>query len=250
MAGRTLVQQGEVWLDGRLLRYRVRRIPRRRHVHLQVGDDAVIEVRAPYRFSDEAARSAIHANAAWLNGALARAAQRRSERPALVDGAVLPFLDEQLELRLRDPMGTSPVSGRRAAGRAWRQACRLHVWCPDDNEQVLRSLLCDWYRRQARDHLEVRLRLLAPRLSVQPSSISIRAQKTRWGSCSSRGVISLNWRLMLVPGHLADYVLVHELCHLRHLDHSPAFWSLVASVLPEHRRLRAELRDIQGRLPL
>ena len=126
----------------------------------------------------------------------------------------------------------------------------MHVWSPDDNEQVLRSLLCDWYRRQARDHRELRLRLLAPRLSVQPSSISIRAQKTRWGSCSSRGVISLNWRLMLVPGHLADYVLVHELCHLRHLDHSPAFWSLVASVLPEHRRLRAELRDIQGRLPL
>ena len=80
--------------------------------------------------------------------------------------------------------------------------------------------------------------------------VTIRQQKTRWGSCSSQGTICLNWRLLLLPSDLCDYVLVHELCHLRHLDHSAKFWSLVESVFPDYEERERRLESLQGTLAL
>jgi predicted metal-dependent hydrolase len=74
------------------------------------------------------------------------------------------------------------------------------------------------------------------------SRITIRDQKTRWGSCSSKGTLSFNWRLMLAPPAILDYVVVHELCHLRHMDHSPAFWQAVGEVFPDYASARKWLR--------
>ena len=74
------------------------------------------------------------------------------------------------------------------------------------------------------------------------SRITIRDQKTRWGSCSSKGTLSFNWRLMLAPPAILDYVVVHELCHLRHMDHSPAFWQAVGEVFPDYAFARKWLR--------
>ena len=87
-------------------------------------------------------------------------------------------------------------------------------------------------------------------VGVRPQRVTIRGQRTRWGSCSTHGTISLNWRLLQVPGELVDYVLVHELCHLRHMDHSPRFWALVAETVPDHARRRARLDALQGTLPV
>jgi predicted metal-dependent hydrolase len=115
---------------------------------------------------------------------------------------------------------------------------------------ALRGLLEAWFRQQAVDRLPERLHELARRLDVAPAQVQIRAQKSRWGSCSSAGYISLNWRLVLLPLELADYVLVHELCHLKHLDHSRDFWSLVASLIPDHRRRRERIAQLQPRLAL
>lgn len=241
---RMQVRQGELEVDGRRLSYRLRCTARRRHVHLLVADDGVVEVRAPWRYPVVAAESVIREHRDWLDDALGRATARRSARPDLVTGSRLPLLDEQLELRVR-------VGGAaHSRDRVWRQACRLHVWLACEEQAVVEQLIRDWYRREARRQLGVRLAELAPRIGVQPSGLSIRAQRTRWGSCSSRGTISLNWRLLLVPGRLADYVLVHELCHLRHMDHSPAFWGLVETVMPDHASRRAELRACQATLAL
>lgn len=85
---------------------------------------------------------------------------------------------------------------------------------------------------------------------MRPRRVSIRDQRLQWGSCSSAGAINLNWRLMLTPGELADYVIVHELCHLRHLDHSARFWALVSEVIPDHQRRRRDLDALQDCLPL
>ncbi len=73
-------------------------------------------------------------------------------------------------------------------------------------------------------------------------SVSIRDQRTRWGSCSSKGALNFNYRVALVPGHLADYVVAHELCHLREMNHSKRFWDLVAQTVPGHQQARKELR--------
>ena len=88
----------------------------------------------------------------------------------------------------------------------------------------------------------------AERLGLRVGAVSVRDQRTRWGSCGRNGRICLNWRLLLMPDWVRDYVLVHELMHLKRLDHSPRFWALVADAHPAHREARAWLREHGPRL--
>jgi predicted metal-dependent hydrolase len=105
-----------------------------------------------------------------------------------------------------------------------------------------RRAMHEWYRRTSRERLHARVAARAAEMRLFPRGISIRGQRTRWGSCSERGEISLNWKLLAAPVEVMDYVVVHELAHLRHLDHSPRFWDLVAGHHPGHKSARAWLR--------
>lgn len=97
-------------------------------------------------------------------------------------------------------------------------------------------------RAQARARFAERIAHFAPQLGVQPGGLRVSSARTRWGSASTRGTISLNWRLLCLPDELLDYVVVHELAHLREMHHGPAFWALVATVLPDYAQRRAALR--------
>jgi predicted metal-dependent hydrolase len=108
----------------------------------------------------------------------------------------------------------------------------------DAPKQALRAAL----RAAAARELPPRLMELAGRAGLRVSRVTVRDQRSRWGSCSSRGAIALNWRLLLMPPEVRDYVLWHELMHLRRADHSPAFWKLVAGVCPDYEQARAWLR--------
>ena len=99
------------------------------------------------------------------------------------------------------------------------------------------------YRGKAAEYIPQRCAYYAGILGVSYGRISIREQKTRWGSCSAKKNLNFNWKLMLAPPDVLDYVVVHELCHLIHLDHSPAFWALVGSVLPDYRARRRWLKE-------
>jgi len=100
-----------------------------------------------------------------------------------------------------------------------------------------------WYREQARHDLERAVERESVRLGVRPLGIAVRDQRTRWGSCSPRGLLSFNWRLILAPPAILAYVVVHELCHLRRHDHSPAFWRLVARARPTYLAEKRWLSD-------
>jgi len=116
-----------------------------------------------------------------------------------------------------------------------RQRTRTQVELrPLENERVL--------RQQARRELPARLLELAARDGLAVTRVSVRNQRSRWGSCGRDGHICLNWRLVLMPPSVRDYVLVHELMHLRRMDHSPAYWRLVADACPGYRAARDWLR--------
>ncbi len=100
-----------------------------------------------------------------------------------------------------------------------------------------------WYREQARVEVERVLRRESKRLNVSYRSLSIRDQRSRWGSCSNRGVLSFNWRLICAPQAVLNYVVVHELCHIVRHDHSPVFWQMVALARPTFRDERAWLAE-------
>jgi predicted metal-dependent hydrolase len=113
---------------------------------------------------------------------------------------------------------------------------------------TLRPFIHRWYRRRAERELPQRLMELARAHCVTVAHVSIRDQRSRWGACSSRGTITLNWRLILVPAFVCDYVLLHELMHRRELNHSRRFWRLVADCCPRHLEARQWLKTEGKRL--
>ncbi len=141
---------------------------------------------------------------------------------------------------------TIPRGGSRRAAQAFVAGQR--TWIEKQRHEaaarpVMRPEIERALRERAGQELPVRLQQLAASLGLTVSRVSIRSQRRRWGSCSPHGHICLNWRLVTVPDWVRDYVLIHELMHLRRLDHSPAFWALVERACPEYRRARAWLTN-------
>lgn len=216
------------------------RLRRSRRLTLRVNDNGEVVVRMPLRASVREALDFVERSAPWLLTQLKSAQLRLDARRPLVEGNSLPLLDEQLCLRLY-------TAGRNKITRAGSE---LHVHSISHERSELAKLLEGWYRRQAKTYMALRLAEFGAQLGLHARSLSIRNQKTLWGSCSAKGAITMNWRLMLAPAAIVDYVLAHELCHVRHLNHSARFWDLVGEIIPDYRDRRALLRHLQPTLEL
>ncbi len=118
----------------------------------------------------------------------------------------------------------------------------LLVNIPSDENPSLKLIYQNWLYERAVEYIPSRVIELAKTYSFKPKKISIRRQKTRWGSCSESGVISINYKLMMLRKESIDYVIIHELCHLIELNHSKKFWNLVKDILPDYIELRRGLR--------
>jgi predicted metal-dependent hydrolase len=131
------------------------------------------------------------------------------------------------------------IADQRARRAARRERPRASVLAP---------LIESWHRRRAERELPAMLLDLARAHGIEVARVSVRDQRSRWGACSSRGTITLNWRLILVPPYVREYVLLHELMHRREMNHSRRFWRLVAACCPRHREARQWLRQEGRRL--
>jgi len=205
-----------------------------------VNDKADVIVRIPLRCSVREALDFVERSTPWLLTQLKSAQCRLSARPSLTEGDCVPLLNEQLCLRLH-------TASRNTIKRAGDE---LHVHSASHERSELARLLEGWYRRQAKVYMGERLAEFGEQFGLSAKSLSIRNQKTLWGSCSAWGAITMNWRLMLAPAAIVDYVLAHELCHVRHLNHSAQFWGLVEQIIPDYRNRRALLRQLQPTLEL
>ena len=206
------------------LEYTIRRSPRARRIRVKVDPYAGVEVVIPQRATKREAQAAIRELRPWIDKRLAEAeaAKRRLTSPP----GTVPFLGAQLRLRHEED--------RRRVKRAGDE-----LWVPArDTAHALER----WYRTQAKHEIAPRLAEATSALDRPHTSLAIRSQKTRWGSCSSTGAMSFNWRLMLAPEPVLDYVVWHEACHLVVMDHSKRFWALVERHVPDYREHRSWLR--------
>ncbi len=203
--------------------YTVRRSPRARRVRVNVHAHAGVEVVLPARAAEREAAAAIVELRPWIERRLAEA--REALAAIARRGDSLPYLDSTLRL--------VPEPGR---SRAHRRGESLLVPAGDANAAIER-----FYRRSARAEIEPRLDRASATAGLRYSGLDIRGQRTRWASCSSRGRMSFNWRLLLAPERVLEYVVWHEVCHLAVLDHSPRFWALLARHRPSWREERAWL---------
>ncbi|MBF0384147.1 MAG: M48 family metallopeptidase [Magnetococcales bacterium] len=121
---------------------------------------------------------------------------------------------------------------------------KLTVWTPEasSSPERIRAALMGWYQSHARKKLREKTRRYAKTIGVTPKSINIKAFQSRWGSCHVDGHIHFNWKIIIAPNHIVDYVVVHELCHLKQPDHSPEFWKCVEMVIPDYRECREWLK--------
>ena len=129
---------------------------------------------------------------------------------------------------------------------------RLVVTAPNGSEQphMIRNALVRWYRCRAEVKLQEKSKRYAAIIGVEPAGVGIKTFKSRWGSCSSKGKIDFNWKIIMAPNRIVDYVVVHELCHLKNHDHSPQFWKQVERVIPDYLDCKEWLKVNAGVLGL
>lgn len=217
--------------------YRIRRSDRARHARILVGGEGV-EVVVPRRFPEHKVEPFVEEKRPWIERTLRRMAQTDAELPParLEHGGEVPYLGERLELRVR-------VEPGRTRSHVARCGAVLHAAVPDVGRETLRGALERWYRRRARAEVAPRLERATARAGTRFTTLQIRGQRTRWASCSSSGAMSFNWRLLLAPAEVLDYVIEHEVAHLEVQDHSQRFWRLVGTRCPGWRKWEAWLRS-------
>lgn len=167
------------------------------------------------------------------------AARPRPQPVPPLHGSPLPFLGQELIVQLEH----SPLL-RGRAGVQRNQDTLLVMLPPGGDENLARAALRDWLKRQAENVLQERTAHYAHLSGLVPRQVLIRDQRARWGSCAVDNTIRYNWRLVMLPLALLDYVVVHELAHIREKNHSPAFWAVVAGMLPDWRERRRGLRQV------
>ena len=171
-----------------------------------------------------------------------RARRMDAARVEWRDGAGLPFLGETVIIVL-DPRVAGAVLNSDAQALPGVPRLTLHVGLPQHaTAEQIRDVVQSWLQRQARRVFEERCQHFAQRLGVRVKRLSLSAAQTRWGSASHDGSVRLNWRLIHFGLSVIDYVVVHELAHLREMNHSPAFWDVVRSVVPDYEQWRGALR--------
>ena len=218
---------------------------RRRTIGFSVGPDG-LSVRAPRWTPVGEVEAALLAKSRWILDKLGAARDRRerleSARIVWREGATIPYLGNLVRLQL-DPehrfVGVGAGLSEAVGGVAV-----LRIGLPHNaSETQIRDAVQAWLMREARQNFDRRIAHFAPLLQVQVRSMRLSNAGTRWGSASSNGTIRLNWRLIHFRQPVVDYVIAHELSHLRVMDHSPRFWETVASVVPDYSDLRRQLKD-------
>ncbi len=217
-------------LGGERVDYVLVRRRGRRGVGLKV-DEHGLTVSAPITMSHARVEALVRESERWVVRKIAEWKSRRVPVVSWRDGAALPFLGADVTLRLAEGGAT----------RVERRGEELHVRVRTLDELAIRRAVVAWYKRAARAYLAERLLHLAHAARLVPPRFMLSSAAARWGSCNAQREVRLAWRLMKAPPALVDYVICHELAHLRQMNHSAAFWAEVERQCPDYRRLRAEL---------
>lgn len=220
--------------------YRLLRHPRARRLRLRVERDGALVVTAPKRLRQAEIDRFVKAQEAWITRVRERLARSRQGR----DPALFGMRPSSIDLpAIRERW-------RVVYGESEGEISEPLVCLPEnEGAEATARRLQDWLKRRARRTLAPRIDELAGRHGFEYSRLSFRNQRSRWGSCSSGGNLSLNAKLLFCSPEACRYVLVHELVHLEHPDHSPRFWNRVAELCPGYRQHMRELKMVWNRIP-
>lgn len=214
------------------------RSSRRRSISIEIAKAQVV-VRAPHFVAKADIERFVHEKSLWVQQKLVQQEQQLSALPvySFTNGSSLPYLGGQLTL----------VVHKQPRADVVRYGAQLLVILGSRSrlpeEQQARRLVCQWYQEQALTLLQVKTDAAVALLAgVKHAGITLKATRSKWGHCTAQGAIQYNWQILLAPEPIVDYLVAHEVSHLIHHNHSPAFWAVVASLCPDYKKRRAWLK--------
>jgi predicted metal-dependent hydrolase len=213
---------------------------RRRTFSIEIERDGRLIVRAPNRASVRAIREVVEGKRRWIERKQARVRERCAEAHPrrFVEGESFLYLGEAYPLSLdgRDGMPIAFDGSRFVLS--------------DEYVANARNVFAAWYRERAREHIAERMERYSSAAGIGCGEVRITSARRRWGSCTVKGNLCFTWRLVMAPPDVIDYVVVHELAHIKHPNHSSMFWTEVASIMPDFERRRRWLRENEHLLTL
>ncbi len=210
------------------------RSPRRKTMALQIKNGEVI-VRLPSFASIKTAEKFVHAKSAWVQQKLTAQPAAPTEK-SFTDGELFYFLGQQYPLKLIESNQATSISFT-------DNQIQLHGRLNRLSTKGIKQKLTNWYKQQATSYLKKRTAELVKTTGLLPKSVEVKTYKARWGSCRITGEIQLNWKLIMAPPEVIDYVIIHELCHLKHHNHSAQFWGVVERFEPAYTTHKLWLRE-------
>ncbi|SHE48122.1 M48 family metallopeptidase [Desulforamulus putei] len=236
-------KQDSVKLGEQMVSYRVKESNRARNILLKISPDKGLEVVVPSKYPLSGIESLLKSRETWILQKLDLMSQKARQRKenSLVERQAVSFLGKSYRLVTvfqEGPPVVEPVGDK------------ILVILPQDHKDKIFQILENWFRQQAREIIVERLERARRKIKINYNQVFIKDQKTRWGSCSSQGNLNFNYRLVMAPLPVIDYLVAHELAHLVEMNHSKKFWTLVESICPDYRIHRQWLKDHGAELTL
>lgn len=227
---KALVQESSLQLQWPV---EVRRSARRRTLEVRVTRDNRVRVLCPMILRDSQIVDFVHAKSGWIESKLRiNTSKTHASSQVITEGSVLFFRGQKLTLAATRAEQTAITIDQDQLTLQAREIC----------PKSLNALLRDWFYQHAREILLDRTEFYSQALDHRPKKIIFKVYRSMWGRCNARGEIAFDWRIVMAPDSVIEYLVVHELCHLIHFDHSCRFWDLVESVKPDFRESKSWLR--------
>lgn len=212
----------------------------RRTVGLKITQDGLV-VHAPKRIAQYQLETILQQKSGWILKKLQSLQQQQLPPLQWQDGEQLLLLGSQVTLTIKHDARSRAVSHSPGV---------LELALPTPEKTAVSRKVLQWYKKQALDDFGRRLEIFSAKLGVPVPKLLISSARTRWGSCNSKREVRLNWRLLQAPPHLINYVICHELAHLKEMNHSARFWAVVASIYPDYKSAEKELKAWSPKLHL
>lgn len=210
----------------------------RKTLGIHIEDDGQVLVKAPRHLKRDQIAAMVLSKAGWIREKAGDAARINALKIVhrFAQGEPFLYLGKSYPLHIQYDANVRRVCVSLSAGR-------FLIQTPVVDQKTMEAAVLLWYRENALKLVRQRAEFYGPVLGEMPEKILIREQKSRWGSCNIRRELRLNWKLIMAPPKILDYVVVHELCHLKEMNHSARFWSLVEGLCPEYKECRKWLKD-------
>ncbi len=236
-------EQRSIQLDNRKIKYIVNR-RKRKTIGISITIDEGLKIATPLHLTERQIQEVIQKKASWILKKLDALEKLDTTKKEYENGEKFLYLGKEYilnKIKISDMV----------MPRIDIEDTHIMIYGSSDTlaqKNMMKKIIISWYIEQANHILPERMKLLCEKTKIYPEKVRIKDQRSRFGSCSTKRNINLNWRLIMAPMEVLDYVIVHELCHLNEMNHSKAFWALVESIVPEYKKHREWLKKNGARL--